>query len=177
MQHKCKITVLKKELYADLQREYLADPSSGPCRFYEEGQEFVFERYGGRDDFWTMGKGTQCSEAWDAISRYVYTALQGGSIMRNWTNDERIMIACCSDGTRPVIFKIERIDYKALFIEGIACDVCREKIRRALTDVGGVTGVAYRENFTEVILEREVPDAVLKKAVEDCGEYRVLKID
>ena len=63
MQHKCKITVLKKELYPDLQREYLADPSSGPCRFYEEGQEFVFERYGGRDDFWTMGKGTQCSEA------------------------------------------------------------------------------------------------------------------
>ena len=83
MQHKCKITVLKKELYPDLQREYLADPSSGPCPFYEEGQEFVFERYGGRDDFWTMGKGTQCSEAWDAISRYVYTALQGGSIMRN----------------------------------------------------------------------------------------------
>ena len=24
--------------------------------------------------------------------------------------DERMMIACCNDGTRPVIFKIERID-------------------------------------------------------------------
>ena len=41
---------------------------------------------------------------------YVYTALQGGSIMHGWTNDERMMIACCNDGTRPVIFKIERID-------------------------------------------------------------------
>ena len=30
--------------------------------------------------------------------------------MRNWTNDDRMMIACCNDGTRPVIFKIERID-------------------------------------------------------------------
>lgn len=30
--------------------------------------------------------------------------------MRNWTNDDRLMIACCNDGTRPVIFKIERID-------------------------------------------------------------------
>ena len=30
--------------------------------------------------------------------------------MHGWTNDERMMIACCSDGTRPVIFKIERID-------------------------------------------------------------------
>ena len=30
--------------------------------------------------------------------------------MKGWTNDEKMMIACCSDGTRPVIFKIERID-------------------------------------------------------------------
>ena len=26
------------------------------------------------------------------------------------TNDERMMIACCNDGTRLVIFKIERVD-------------------------------------------------------------------
>ena len=57
-----------------------------------------------------MMNGRFCAEAWDAISRYIYTALQGGSIMHRWTNDERMMIACCSDGTRPVIFKIERID-------------------------------------------------------------------
>lgn len=54
--------------------------------------------------------GKFCGEAWDAISRYVYTALHGGTIMHKWTNDERMMIACCNDGTRPVIFKIERID-------------------------------------------------------------------
>ena len=30
--------------------------------------------------------------------------------MKGWTNDDRMMIACCNDGTRPVIFKIERID-------------------------------------------------------------------
>ena len=41
---------------------------------------------------------------------YVYTALQGGSIMKGWTRDAKMMIACCNDGTRPVIFKIERID-------------------------------------------------------------------
>ena len=68
------------------------------------------ERNGKRDDFYHMLDGKFCSEAWDAISRYVYTALQGGSIMKGWTNDEKMMIACCSDGTRPVIFKIERID-------------------------------------------------------------------
>lgn len=63
-----------------------------------------------RDDFYHLMNGKFCGEAWDAISRYVYTALQGGSIMHKWTNDERMMITCCNDGTRPVIFKIERID-------------------------------------------------------------------
>lgn len=32
--------------------------------------------------------------------------------MEGWMKDERVMIACCSDGTRPVVFKIERIDYE-----------------------------------------------------------------
>jgi len=53
-----------------------------------------------------------CSEAWDAIARYIYTGLQGGSIMRGWMKEENTMIACCSDGTRPVVFQIERIDYE-----------------------------------------------------------------
>lgn len=30
--------------------------------------------------------------------------------MEGWTNDEKMMIACCNDGTRPVVFKIERVD-------------------------------------------------------------------
>lgn len=61
-------------------------------------------------EVYKLMNGKFCGEAWDAISRYVYTALQGGSIMHKWTNDDRMMIACCNDGTRPVIFKIERID-------------------------------------------------------------------
>lgn len=30
--------------------------------------------------------------------------------MHGWVAGDRVMIACCNDGTRPVIFKIERID-------------------------------------------------------------------
>lgn len=30
--------------------------------------------------------------------------------MHGWTRDDRVMIACCNDGTRPVVFKLERID-------------------------------------------------------------------
>lgn len=107
---KVKLTVMRKECYEDLQAEYLADPKSGPCPIFEVGQEFILERGNGRDDFMHMLDGKFCSEAWDAISRYIYAGLQGGSIMEGWTNDEKMMIACCNDGTRPVIFKIERID-------------------------------------------------------------------
>lgn len=110
MNHKCKITVLDKKCFPKLQEKYLADPKSGPCPRFEIGQEFILERSGERDDFWHMLDGKFCAEAWDCVSRYVYTALQGGAIMKGWTNDDRMMIACCNDGTRPVIFKIERID-------------------------------------------------------------------
>ena len=109
--HKCKITVLRRELYEDLQEEFLANPKSGKCPVFEDGQEFMVEN----QDFLRMLDGKFCSEAWDSISRYVYSALQGGSIMRGWTNDEKVMIACCNDGTRPVIFKLERIDDKNYF--------------------------------------------------------------
>ena len=136
MNYKVKVTVIDKKLYPELQEQFCANPVSGKCPCYNLGDEFIFERNEERDDFWHMGAGTLvksgepdedlarspgtahcgadgvpfCSEAWDAISRYIYTALQGGSIMRGWMKDERVMIACCSDGTRPVIFKIERID-------------------------------------------------------------------
>lgn len=107
--HACKITVLRRELYEDLQKEYLADPASGKCPYFEDGQEFLVDS----EDFFRMMRGKFCAEAWDCISRYVYAALQGGSIMRGWTKDEKVMIACCNDGTRPVIFKLERVDKEA----------------------------------------------------------------
>lgn len=102
MLHKCKMTILDKKLYPELQKAYCADPQSGPCPCYHMGDQYLFERCDGADDFWKMGAGTlikathgidgvaggpgrpHCSELWDAVSRYIYTALQGGSIMRGW---------------------------------------------------------------------------------------------
>ena len=110
MQHECKITVLETKVFSDYQEKYLANPHSGSCPCFKAGDTFHLKRTSEQDDFYHLMNGKFCGEAWDAISRYVYTALQGGSIMHKWTNDERMMIACCNDGTRPVIFKIERID-------------------------------------------------------------------
>lgn len=114
MKHQCRVEVIDRKCFSELQEAYLADPESGPCPCFAVGQTFLFRREPGADDFYHFGRDLEdpfpCAEAWDAISRYIYTALAGGAIMKNWTNDERVMIACCNDGTRPVIFRIERID-------------------------------------------------------------------
>ena len=178
MQHKCKVSVIDMKCFDDLQAKYLADPKSGVCPFYHVGDEFIFERYDDRDDFWHEGNGSQCAEAWDCISRYIYTALQGGSIMRNWTNDERIMIACCNDGTRPVIFKIERIDYKVLYVNGIRDDSDSEKIADSLRKINGVSGVNIKPKFIEVILDdKNISDEALINSAESAGNYKVTCID
>jgi len=181
MLHKCKVTVMKKECYTDLQAQYLANPQAGPCPVFQVGDEFVFERYIGRDDFQRMDHGLRCAEAWDCISRFIYSALQGGSIMRKWTNDDRMMIACCNDGTRPVIFKIERIDYKALYIDGLCGVEDDAAIQAAICRLDGVTDTKFNENrlgrFLEVMMDFDVPDDLLCRCVAACGAYRVIKID
>ncbi|MBR4383706.1 MAG: TIGR04076 family protein [Selenomonadaceae bacterium] len=179
MQYKCKLTVIDKKVFHDLQKKFLADPNSGACPFYEVGTEYFFERYDDEDTFWTQGKGAHCSEAWDCFSRYVYTALQGGSIMRGWTNDEHIMIACCNDGTRPVIFKIERLDYKVLYVD--APEFEQGLIVDALKNSDGVTDAIYRpeKKFTEVFMDRnnEVSDEKIIAAVNLVGNFKVTRID
>lgn len=200
MQHKVKVTVIDKKLYPELQERFCADPNSGMCPCYHVGDEFLFERYGRADDFWHMGLNTlkqsvkaaeniaggtdfpHCSEAWDAISRYIYTGLQGGSIMRGWMNDERVMIACCSDGTRPVIFKIERMDYKAVYVDGIGCDMCRTKIKEALKKLEGVTDIGFRKEdaqteYIELFVDGNISDELIKDTVSKLGGYQVIKID
>lgn len=179
MQYKCKMTVIDKKVFDDLQEKYLKDPKSGACPFYEVGAEYIFERYGDEDTFWTQGNGAHCSEAWDCFSRYVYTALQGGSIMRGWTNDEHIMIACCNDGTRPVIFKIERLDYKVLKVD--TNEIGQNKIAYALKNLDGVHNAEYRKekNFIEIFMDRnkEVSNKKIIDAVNSVGDFKIFDID
>ena len=104
MEHRVEVTVLDKKLFSELQAQYCAVPDSGKCPCYNVGDEFMFYRNDERDDYWHMGAGTLIK------SGYIYSALQGGAIMHGWMNDDKVMITCCNDGTRPVIFKIERID-------------------------------------------------------------------
>ena len=92
MKHMVKVTVLAKKCYPELQEAYCMNPKAGPCSCYNVGDEFLFRRDGDKDDFWHLGLGTLvqttadpntvaggpampfCSEAWDAISRYISPA-------------------------------------------------------------------------------------------------------
>lgn len=198
MQHKVKLTVLDKKLYPELQKEYCQDKEAGVCPCYEIGDEFIFARYGEEDDFWHGGINTivnrakradgeefiagglhypHCAEAWDAFSRYIYTGLNGGAIMRNWMEDPKVMITCCQDGTRPVIFKIERLDYKAVHIKNLDENLrgC-EKVCDKLIENGKAVNFDVRDGFVEIYVDEDIPDAEIAEAFSASG-LNVIKID
>lgn len=58
MEYRCKVTVLDKKLFPELQAKYCAVPDSGKCPCFNVGDEFVFYRNNERDDYWHCGEGT-----------------------------------------------------------------------------------------------------------------------
>lgn len=97
---KVKITVLRKEFYSDLADAYLTDGKSvDSCSLMEVGDEFIFE--GGAK----MPEGF-CPWAWIDIYHSV-TSISSGSTFTPWNRTDGQTIVCCTDGIRPVIFKVE----------------------------------------------------------------------
>ncbi len=48
-----------------------------------------------------------CGRAWADIHRDVTHLALGGDFP--WVREKGVMISCCSDGMRPVVFKLERL--------------------------------------------------------------------
>jgi len=71
--------------------------------YFAEGDEFVVEHIGVRPE------GFFCDWAWNDIHKLLL-AMQLGGDFSPWMKDERTFIACCTDGVKPVVFKLERID-------------------------------------------------------------------
>lgn len=100
---KVKITVIKKEFYPEFAEEYLTDGrEAGPCPLLNVGDEFLYE--GGAE----MPKDL-CPWAWIDIYRGV-SALSAGASYTPWNKKDGLQILCCTDGIRPVAFKIEALD-------------------------------------------------------------------
>jgi len=97
-----RITVLKCLEVPDLAKAYAADGHWGRC-WLEEGQ--VFEVEGGSG--YPTPEGF-CSWAWADMQRDV-TMLRYGA-KPEWIRVPNTMITSCTDGRKPVIFKIELVD-------------------------------------------------------------------
>ncbi len=105
---RCRVTVLRRECYADIQGRYLDDPESGPCPRFTEGQQFMVD---GAACYSMTGKGMEiCPMAKKCIADHV-SRLHSNELAGRCgeSTADKAVIACCSDGTRPVIFKIEPV--------------------------------------------------------------------
>ena len=100
--HKCKITVVKKDIYKDIIDAYVKEPEKMEiCNQVEEGREFMVSNP------YEPPEGL-CTSAWADIRPCIITMATGGvwNIMKN----PHSTLAICSDPFRPVIFKIERVE-------------------------------------------------------------------
>lgn len=94
--HRVKITVMKKLFHADMVEEYAANPEIWtPCTQFEVGDTFVTDI----NRPWDMPEGF-CGWAWADIQRTVYGMARGG---------QDVFVTCCTDGYRPVVFKLEKL--------------------------------------------------------------------
>ena len=100
---KIKITVVKKLSMADLypQGNSGTAPDFEPvCPMFEVGDEFIV-------DIGEPPKGF-CQAAFDDIYRYISGLRFGANYP--WMAKEGTATACCTDGLRPVIFDLERLE-------------------------------------------------------------------
>jgi len=103
---KVKITVIKKLNYKDLYGENppcaLNESNFEPeCSLLSVGQEFIIS---GADSY----PPGFCAWAFAQISRDIVHLFFGGDYSE--FKDKGVVISCCTDGLRPVIFKLERIE-------------------------------------------------------------------
>lgn len=106
--NKVKITVLKTTFQDDLAREYGVEGLS-TCPYHNVGQVFYAD--------YARPEGL-CDEAWKAIYQYVFAMAHGAPddtwYYGDWIRKPGVAIVSCNDGLRPVIFKLETTDIKAI---------------------------------------------------------------
>ncbi|MFQ6054023.1 MAG: TIGR04076 family protein [Candidatus Bathyarchaeia archaeon] len=96
-----KITVLKRLRPEEVFEEPpVRGGTKSVCTRFEDGQVFYVEEDGQKPDGF-------CTWAWDDIYKAVQTLRFHGNF--HWFDEPGVSVNCCTDGLRPVIFKIERV--------------------------------------------------------------------
>ncbi|MFC2094853.1 TIGR04076 family protein [Candidatus Bipolaricaulota bacterium] len=95
-----RITVMKRAFHKDMIDQYFPEyaKKATPCPVFEDGQVFKIKGI-----FPSMPEGF-CDWAWADIQRNVAMACMGA------TMPSGCQFTCCSDGLRPVTFRIEAIE-------------------------------------------------------------------
>jgi len=100
----CKITVLKTLYHPDLAEEYRRpDVHQGPCPFFSVGDEFTVNYLTERPE------GFNCDWAWDDLHKVLLALMVKGDF-GTWMKNPNNFVSCCTDGVKPVVFKIERLE-------------------------------------------------------------------
>ena len=94
-----KITVMKKLSPGELFDEMAAEGVAPECDMVKKGAEHISKGMAMPEGF--------CSWAWADIQRDVVHLAMGGDFP--WIKEEGKMLSCCTDGLRPVVFKLERL--------------------------------------------------------------------
>jgi len=100
--NKVKITVVKclntREIHGDADLGCSASVLTPRCPAFKEGQEFI------------IGEKPEgfCQGAWADIYRHITVLRWNGRYP--WMDQPDKYLACCTDGFRPVVFLLERLD-------------------------------------------------------------------
>ena len=104
---KVKITVLRRfkpsEVFKKPPVIHIPNPRTGTleaCEVFRDGQEFIVGEEG------KMPEGF-CTSAWVSIYPNVSLLSFGGDLP--FLKEKGVAVNCCTDGLRPVVFKLERI--------------------------------------------------------------------
>lgn len=102
---KMKITVIKRFHPKDVFGKDYVTPTGKtvtPCQSFEDHQEFILDKLNKPDGF--------CTWAWYDLYKDLSVLWWGGDF-KDWM-EKGIMYTACSDGVRPVCFKLERLEEK-----------------------------------------------------------------
>ena len=98
MKARVKITVMKRLYNEELVDAFTEGEKWPLCDVFSEGQEFVSNNVEAPEGF--------CSWAWADIQKYVMALARGANFAGVKPG---VHVSSCTDGFRPVIFKLERI--------------------------------------------------------------------
>jgi uncharacterized repeat protein (TIGR04076 family) len=98
---KVKITVLRRMANPDLLERY-QHVTAAPCDRFEDGQEFVLSQ-------WRAPPEGFCEWAWEDIHKKLLWVTGEDELAPPPIREGGFIVACCTDGFRPVVFEIRRM--------------------------------------------------------------------